>query len=475
MPEGALTAQDLFYVRICKFQDLFQALADIVDERITKQKQSLGVTNLICDINAIVLHLLSEIHTFREQNASIFSLPADKLDMYEYLPWTAMSGSAGMRDVLNHLVDITTRYGTRTPCDQSTKQKLYQQILELIDYILDGRKSYLDSIRDTEKYNVFLQQYESQRLSLISLLINDEQYELAAKLAEKYLDFQCLVIICDQSDSQERLDHYIKKFEEYDFSQFAINWHLRQNRQGDVFDRFKENQAALSQFMRDHPTLAWIQLIYNGDFERASKTLLQLAQNETELVTRKKAMLSLSKLASIASLESDLSTQIENINTEQKIIDYQEQLSAALLESFGFDPENQKVLKVEEIINLIITDENEKATEEDFRKALELLNYIEEPYEARHKIWCAAILRDNWIDYDINNAIDHVQNLLFFKLTEVCHLMGTELETFLPPIENFLNAEDLEEVAHNTSFQYLLKLTYECINNSFKKSDEMET
>lgn len=107
-------------------------------------------------------------------------------------------------------------------------------------------------------------------------------------MAEKYLDFQSLVLLCDLTNNQERLDSYIKKYEEYDFSQFAINWHLRQNRQGEVFQRFKGNQAALSQFMRDHPTLGWIQLVFNGDFERASKILFQLAQSETEFVQRKK-------------------------------------------------------------------------------------------------------------------------------------------------------------------------------------------
>lgn len=119
-------------------------------------------------------------------------------------------------------------------------------------------------------------------------VVDDEQYDYAAKLAEKYLDFQSLVIICDETKNQDRLDGYIKKYEEYDFSQFAINWHLRQNRQGELFERFKGNQAALSQFMRDHPTLGWIQLVFNGDFERAAKILLQLAQNETEFVQRKK-------------------------------------------------------------------------------------------------------------------------------------------------------------------------------------------
>lgn len=75
-------------------------------------------------------------------------------------------------------------------------------------------------------------------------------------------------------------------------------------------------------------------------------------------------------------------------------------------------------------LQLYIAEENEAANEFDFRKALELLNYMEEPYEIRHKIWCAAILRDNWTNYDTNHAIAYLQNLLFVKLIELCHLMG---------------------------------------------------
>ncbi|XP_067617960.1 nuclear pore complex protein Nup133 [Eurosta solidaginis] len=468
-PYGNLTAQDIFYVRLCKFHEIFHALADFVDSRIESQQQSALLANLISDVNSIVLNIIGDVLANRELNGTLYTLPQEKVHTYEYLPWTAMSGSVGLRDTLTHLIEVSVRYGAHCTNDPELKQRLYRQIFETIDAILDGRKKYLDSVRDSEKYNVLLQQFESQRKDLISILIDDEQYDFAAKLAEKYLDFQSLVVICDETKNQDRLDDYIKKFEEYDFSQFAINWHLRQNRQGEVFERFKGNQAALSQFMRDHPTLGWIQLVFNGSFERASKILLQLAQNETEFVQRKKSMLSLAKLAAFASADSDLSIQLESINTELNIIDYQEQLNEAILQNFGYDVENPKVLKVDEIINLLISEENETANEFDFRKALELLNFLDEPYDVRHKIWCASILRDNWTAYDTNNAVDYLQNLLFFKLVEVCHLMDGDCETFLPPMEDFLNSSELGDLVHNTSFQYLFKLTYEYISDAFKK------
>lgn len=66
-------------------------------------------------------------------------------------------------------------------------------------------------------------------------------------------------------------------------------------------------------------------------------------------------MLSLAKLAAFAAADSDLSLQVETINAELNIVDYQEQLSEQLLLAFGYDTEQQKVLKIEEIINVSFT------------------------------------------------------------------------------------------------------------------------
>ncbi|XP_034112581.1 nuclear pore complex protein Nup133 [Drosophila albomicans] len=470
-PNGSLTAQDIFYVKLCKFQCVFESLADMADERIAAQNRTtVSVAQYISDINVIVLNTLSQVFRYREQNANSFKLNSST---YENQPWTATPGNAGVHDSLSRLIDLSIRYGAQCVNESELKHQLYQQILELMDMVLEGRKNYLESVRDTEKYQVLQQQFEAQRSDLISVLIKDQQYECAAKLAEKYLDFQSLVLICDETQDKDRLDEYTRKYEDFDFSQFAINWHLRQNRHGEVFERFKGNQPALSQFMRDHPSLGWIQLVFNGDFERASKVLVDLAQSETEFVARKKSMLSLSKLAAFAE-SSDLTAQVDKINTELSIIEYQSHLGHDVLQNFGFDSTDQKVLKPDEIINLYIAEENDAATEVEFRKALELLTYVDQPYDMRHKIWCAAIRRDNWTDYDTNNAIEYIQKLLFFRIIELSQMMGQESDTFLPPMEDFLDSIELGELPQHKSFQYLLKLTYEYVGDLFKQAKDME-
>lgn len=160
-------------------------------------------------------------------------------------------------------------------------------------------------------------------------------------------------MICDRTKNQARLDEYIERFKEHDFSQFAINWHLQQNKQGDLFERFRRNQSELTRFLGDHPSLAWIQAIFNGNLSKAARILLSLGQNETEMVARKKTMLSLAKLACLAT-DENLNDQIELINAELLVIAHQAQIPTRLLTVFGYDTENPKVLKPEEIINVNI-------------------------------------------------------------------------------------------------------------------------
>ena len=45
-------------------------------------------------------------------------------------------------------------------------------------------------------------------------VVNYEQYERAASLAEKYFDFDALIQICEVTNNQERLQRYITQFAE---------------------------------------------------------------------------------------------------------------------------------------------------------------------------------------------------------------------------------------------------------------------
>lgn len=121
-------------------------------------------------MNTIILTILGDVTKFRESKAMIFKLPTIRPNNFEYLPWTASTGKNGMRDVLLHLIDVTLKQGARSTGEPELRQKHYKQLVDLIDFVLDGRRTYLESIKASEKYGVTLQQYESQRNELINPL-----------------------------------------------------------------------------------------------------------------------------------------------------------------------------------------------------------------------------------------------------------------------------------------------------------------
>uniref|UniRef100_A0A182SCL6 Uncharacterized protein n=1 Tax=Anopheles maculatus TaxID=74869 RepID=A0A182SCL6_9DIPT len=353
VPFPNLTPQDLFYAQTHRVEELFKVLSELVDVYVQQELTSIQIQTALVEVNTIVLTVLQEVLKYRESKASTYTIREELRNRYEQIPWTAMSGKGGLRDVLLQLISSTLRHGIKGTAEPEFRMKHFKHMTELIDYVLDGRKTYLESVYDEEKYAVLLQQYESQRIDLIYPLVEAEQYEMAAKLAEKYLDFQTLVEICDKTNNQERLDEYIERYKEHDFSQFAISWHMNQNKQGDILHRFKNNQSALARFLVDHPSMAWIQLLFNGELAQAADVLLSLAQREKELLARKRAILCLAKLCLLAAEGDTYQAQIDAINAELDLIEIQENIPTEILDMFGYDTKHVKVLTPEEIVDPI--------------------------------------------------------------------------------------------------------------------------
>ena len=49
-------------------------------------------------------------------------------------------------------------------------------------------------------------------MKLLCVAVDLGQYQWVAALAEKYCDFDILVQMCEQTDNQSRLQHYMSKF-----------------------------------------------------------------------------------------------------------------------------------------------------------------------------------------------------------------------------------------------------------------------
>lgn len=122
------------------------------------------LTTFLIFINQTIFH---EVYKFRENKATVYKLDADKAKSFEYLPWTASSHPNGVRDSLLHVINVIVKYGARFSGEPELKQQNYKNLVELIDFYLDGRKAYLESIKELEKYDVLVRKYESERSDLI--------------------------------------------------------------------------------------------------------------------------------------------------------------------------------------------------------------------------------------------------------------------------------------------------------------------
>lgn len=178
-------------------------------------------------------------------------------------------------------------------------------------------------------------------------------------------------------------------------------------------------------------------------------------------------ILSLAKLSAFAA-ESDMTQQILEINRKLHLIEHQSQIDHSILTSLGFDVNQLRVLQPNEMIELYISEEYTEATEVEFRKALELLVYVEDEIDFRNRIWCSAIKRDDWLNINMDAPLDKISETIFFKLVELCFMLDGEIQSTLPPVDVFLTAGELAEELSHKSFQYLLKLAYEHIRETFK-------
>lgn len=341
-----LTSQDLFYCKVTHVQDIIHVFYNLIVKQNSQEGAPISLQTMLIEINAVLLTMFNEINNLRSKNTAPLN------PKFEYLPWTNIEGRNGAYHPIFQIINENLQQSLKNISAADVRQKYFQQIAELVDFLLDGKQKFLQSVQDGEKRKLQSQKFEKLRSELIAPFVENNQYDLATRLAEKYLDFQTFVLIVDRTNNPAKLTEYNEKFKQYNFFQFALNWHLRQNKQSTIFERFRHDQKSLTEFLNDHPSLAWIQSILSGEHEKAAQILFALAQNERELVERKRTMLSLAKLSAFASDDSELSVDLAEINAELVLIQHQDYLPKDLLLSFGYDVENPKVLTPEEIIHV---------------------------------------------------------------------------------------------------------------------------
>ena len=461
-----LTARDIFYREVSTVHRFLPTLVNNACEVTQSERPIQQVAQYIMQANAILLGVLNEVVKYRQHNTERYSATTCSNGITEYLPWTAAAGKHGLRSCLSTMYNLTLKHGVTGTNDSTVRNELYEQLVSFIDLILDGRKCHLNSVHGTEKFEVLLKQYETDRTNLIQPLIKEEQYDSAAMLAEKYYDFASLIQICELTNNKNRLDGYTDKFSEQDFVGFLFSWYVKDGRQGQLIDKCRRGgTVGLAVKLAEHPTLSWVQSALTDDLTFAADILGSLAMQETELVTRKKSMLSLAKLALLASndTEEEVEDDVKRIDSGLALIAHQEDLPAQVLATYGYDIEKLRVFTPTELITLYTSEDNLDTNEYDFKKALDLLEYLKETDEeaaVKLRIWARAAKRDAW-DTIGKNPEQQVQETIFFKLMDLAHFMGGKVDEFLPPVDALLMEPELGKLAASSNFEFLIKFVYE--------------
>ena len=485
-----LTPQDHFYREISKIHEIFSGFQRLVEQDVvvsSKNPQDSVLDALAT--NQVIMTLLNECLAYRLRKQREFSInnehKNENSSKLEHIPWTCAPGPSpnGMRSLLIRQFQITLEKIIPLSEDASVRNVFFQQLIELCDFVLGGYTSQLETILNQERKLAVLKEFEKDRASLILPLINSGGcLEEATKLAEKYHEFHGLIRVCEIANDNDRLERYMDLFAEQDFANFVFDWHLRQGKQSKLLQHRTytsgKRQNQLGRFLEGHANISWLHDIQTGDFLESAKTLKALADSETDLVARKKTMLSIAKLSNLCANTTDGENNVDEalnlIDHEMNLINAQEQLPKSILEAYGFDSSDQmKVLSPRQLIELYISEENRDADQVDFKKALDLLDYLaptggtpeqieKDLQDLKLRIWASAVSRNDWSEIPASDPVDLIKETVFFKLADDCYLQGLDLEKEMPSIDALMSYETLKN--SNSNVKFLIQTGYEYIN-----------
>uniref|UniRef100_A0A674F5R0 Nucleoporin 133 n=1 Tax=Salmo trutta TaxID=8032 RepID=A0A674F5R0_SALTR len=302
----SLTAADVFFREVSQISSVFECLLE-EEERTLKENpvDSVKWAEVVLSVNTIIKDMLQAAGQYRDTKASLYraseSTPAES----EYIPWTASSGLGGVRTVIARQHEVILR-DVYPHADSELRNGLNEQLAALLDVLLGGYVSQLTSLRpgrpgQQDRYNTLEMEYTQRRSELLAPLLELGQYQWVAALAEKYCDFDILVQMCEQTDNQNRLQHYMAKFADQNFADFLFRWYMQKGKRGKLLSQPIAQHQQLASFLQSHEHLSWLHHIHVHDFSSAYKTLYGQANMETRYFVKKKTLLALSKLTALAS------------------------------------------------------------------------------------------------------------------------------------------------------------------------------
>uniref|UniRef100_A0A3P9JPD1 Nucleoporin 133 n=1 Tax=Oryzias latipes TaxID=8090 RepID=A0A3P9JPD1_ORYLA len=459
----SLTPADVFFREVSQISSVFDCLLE-EEERSLKEYpvDSVQWAEVVLIVNSIIKDMLQAACQYRNTKASMYRAPERAAVEAEYIPWTASCGVGGVRSVISrqHNIVLSSVY---PHADSQLRSSLCEQLVALLDIYLSSYVAQLTSLQQPrpagaqqERYNSLEMEYSQRRSELLSPLLELGQYQWVAALAEKYCDFDILVQMCEQTDNQNRLQHYMAKFAEQNFSDFVFRWYMEKGKRGKLLSQPAAQHQQLASFLKSHQHLSWLHNVH------AFRTLYSQASTETRYFVKKKTLLALSKLTALASDLPD-----DQIVEQERFLLHQETLPRQLLEEKQQNPDTMPLLNAHSLIQLYICDDNRRANEYDFKKALDLLQYMEEEdavgIEAlKCEIFGKALKRDDWSTADGNDdPLEAAKDSIFVKILLKLMQEGVSLQTYLPDVKELLDLDELSSLKTKPYFEFVLRANYE--------------
>ncbi|XP_077575977.1 nuclear pore complex protein Nup133 isoform X1 [Stigmatopora nigra] len=471
VPPG-LTGADVFFREVSQISAIFDCLLE-EEERSLKENpvDSVQWADVVLTVNTIIKDILHAAGQYRESKASIYRASEHATPDVEYIPWTALGGVGGIRSVIcrQHELILRSMY---PHADSELRSVLCEQLVALLDFYLGGYVSQLNSLKpqERERYNTLEMEYCQRRSELLTPLLELGQYQWVAALAEKYCDFDVLVQMCERTDNESRLQHYMSKFQEQNFADFLFRWYMEKGKRGKLLSQPAAQHQQLAGFLQAHQHLSWLHDIHVQHYQAAHKTLYKQANAETRYFAKKKTLLALSKLAALVSdlPEDERSKKVDEIVDQERFLLHQETLPRQLLEDKQQNPDTMPLLSAYQLVQLYICEDNRRANEYDFKKALDLLEYIQEQDDEvnihllKCQIFGKALRRDDWAHADgSDDPLEAAKDSVFVKILVKLIEEGVGLQTYLPEVKELLELDELSPLTSKAYFEFVLRANYE--------------
>lgn len=302
-----------FFQQITQIGQFFDALVNLeTDVLLEAQDDPLARAHIIWAVNSMFEALQTGVSTFRKHRTAHYN----SLD--DASRWT--NRREFIVGLLGNRIHRTQTVLDDT-ADSNMQGELLRQIKSIADFQLQSFDELLSTFPDQNEINSqqqvdkanIIKDRNAARRSAIETLRNFDSVDFALTLAEKYRDFEQMILITEErgditnEQKKQKLVQYAKDFRTLNFPYYLLKYLNSKGMYGRLLhDLGPEFSEEIGNFV-NNTRLKWIHESQMDRFADASRTLSQMASDsytqsiQQHSLSSSKTLYSLVKLASLAS------------------------------------------------------------------------------------------------------------------------------------------------------------------------------